>query len=250
MSSSSSVQEQASPAGLAGPQPASVEREECLIEALRLTRDRYPHLSESEYNRLCVLILSYHDVFALSDEVIGCVPEDNGVFHRVATPADAQPVHRRGYTLSMHERLFLKCELRRLRRLGVIRPSSSPWMSPVVMVQKPNGKLRLTCDFRGINGVTIADPYPLPTVESMLASMAGSNMWSQLDAVSGFWQIPVHPDDVEKCGFTTCFGNFEWVRMPMGMVSSPATFQRLMNHMLANIEGALLMLMTYFVTRF
>ena len=143
------------------------------------------------------------------------------------TPPNLEPLHRKGYTLSMHERLFLKVELARLERLGVIRRSTSPWMSPVVIAPKPNGKLRLTCDFRLINKHTLADPYPLPTVEDMLASMAGSNMWSQLDAVSGFWQVPVHPEDVPKCGFTTCYVNYEWTRMPMGMASSPATFQRL-----------------------
>jgi hypothetical protein len=118
--------------------------------------------------------------------------------------------------------------------LGVIRPSKSPWMSPVVMVPKPNGKLRLTCDFRGINKGTV----PLPTVDEMLASMAGSTMFSQLDAVTGFWKIPVHPDDIPKYGFTMCFGNYEWVRMPMGMVSSPATCQRLMDQMLDGVDGA------------
>ena len=111
-------------------------------------------------------------------------------------------------------------------------------MSPVVMVPKPNGKLRLTCDFRGINKGTVSDPYPLPTVDEMLASMAGCTMLSQLDAVTGFWQIPVHPDDIPKCGFTTCFGTYEWVRMPMGMVSGPATYQRLMDQMLDGVDGA------------
>lgn len=182
--------------------------------------------------------MAYHNVFALTDDVIGCVPEEKGVFHRVPTLPDMKPVHRKGYSLSMHERLALKLELQRLLRLGVIRPSTSPWMSPVVMVPKPNGKLRLTCDFRGVNKGTVPDPYPLPTVDEMLASMAGSSLWSQIDAVTGFWQIPVHPEDIPKCGFTTCFGNYEWVRMPMGMVSSPATYQRLMDQMLDGIDGA------------
>jgi hypothetical protein len=84
----------------------------------------------------------------------------------------------------------------------------------------------------------VADPYPLPTVEDMHSSMAGCTLWSQLDAVTGFWQVPVAEEDVPKTGFTTPFGNFEWTRMPMGMVSSPSTFQRLMDQMLAGVEGA------------
>jgi hypothetical protein len=217
---------------------AGPERISALLEALRLQRSNYPHLSDADFGRLECLIVAYHDVFALTDDVIGCVPDEKGVYHRVPTDPDMKPVHRRGYSMSMHERLALKLELQRLLRLGVIRPSRSPWMSPVVMVPKPNGKLRLTCDFRGINKGTVPDPYPLPTVDEMLAAMAGSSLWSQIDAVSGFWQIPVHPEDIPKCGFTTCFGNFEWVRMPMGMVSSPATYQRLMDQMLDGIEEA------------
>jgi len=230
--------EQTPSAGSVGAEPATPERIADLFSALRLTVDRYGHLAAGQFQQLCDLLAEYHDVFALSDEVIGCVPAGKGVFHRVPTPPDLQPVRSRGYNLSMHERLFLKVELQRLLRLGVIRPSSSPWMCPVVIAPKPNGKLRLTCDFRPINRHTLPDTYPLPTVEDMLASMAGSKLWSQIDAVTGFWQVPVHPDDIPKCGFTTPFGNYEWVRMPMGMVSSPATFQRLMDQMLDGIEGA------------
>jgi hypothetical protein len=207
-------------------------------QALRLLPERYAHLSAAQFEQLCELLCSYHDVFASDDDVIGCIPVEKGVFHRIPTPGDLQPVRQRGYGLSMHERLFLKSEVQRLLRLGVIRPSSSPWMSLVVMVKKPNGKLRLTIDYRLVNKHTIADPYPLPTVEDMHASMAGCTMWSQLDAVTGFWQAPVAEEDVPKTGFTNPFGNFEWTRRPMGMVSSPSTFQRLMDDMLNGVENA------------
>jgi hypothetical protein len=221
-----------------GVPPADPERISALLEALRLQRANYPHLSDSEFGQLECLLVAYHDVFALSDDVLGCVPDEKGVYHWVPTPPDLKPIRRRGYNLSMHERLALKLEIQRLLRLDVIRASSSPWMSPVVMVPKPNGKLRLTWDFRGINKGTVADPYPLPTVEAMLASMSGASLFSQIDAVSGFWQIPVHPEDIAKTGFTTPFGNYEWVRMPMGMDSSPGTFQRLMDQMLDGVVGA------------
>ena len=236
--SSSQSGEQALPAGPVGAKPATPERVADLFSALRLTADRYGHLSAQQFTQLCDLLAEYHDVFALSDEVLGCVPPEKGVFHTVPTPPDVKPVRCKGGNLSMHERMFLKLELQRLLRLGVIRPSSSPWMCRVVIAPKPNGKLRLTCDFRPVNRHTVPDAYPLPTVEDMLASMSGCSMWSQIDAVTGFWQVPVHPDDIPKCGFTTPFGNYEWVRMPMGMVSSPATFQRLMDQMLEGIEGA------------
>ena len=97
-----------------------------MLEALRLQRDLYPHLSDAQFNQLECLIVAYHDVFALTDDVIGCVPEEKGVYHTVPTPPDIKPIHRKGYSMSMHERLALKVELQRLLRLGVIRHSKSP----------------------------------------------------------------------------------------------------------------------------
>lgn len=115
MSVSSECAQQGGSDGAAeGVSAAGPERISALLEALRLRRDNFPHLTDTQFNQLECLLVAYHDCFALSDEVIGCVPEEKGVFHRVPTPPDMKPVHRKGYSMSMHERLALKLELQRL----------------------------------------------------------------------------------------------------------------------------------------
>ena len=113
-----------------------------------------------------MLVLAFHDVFSLHELEFGCVPGHKGMFYRVNT-GDAVPITQSPYKLSQHERLGLQVEIKRLLRLGVIKPCDSEWICPVVMVKKPNGKWRLTCDYRKLNAATRPDPYPLPTIDDM-----------------------------------------------------------------------------------
>lgn len=210
---------------------------EAVMSGLMLDRALYKHLSDAGFDRLQALILKYSAVFAFSDDVIGCVPVHKGVFHFIPT-GTADPITQKPYKLSHSESLWLKVELQRLLRLGVIRKSNSAWMSPVVLVKKPSGGLRLCVDMRLLNAATLPDPYPLPTVEQVHGDMGGCKLYSQMDYVTGFWQVPIHPGDCHKAGFTTPWGNFEFTRMVMGMQSAPSTFQRMMDEVLADLPGA------------
>ena len=181
-----------------------VQQRDALMEALRLKRDAYPHLSSQQFEQLQALLFLYCDIFAVDDAVIGCVPEEKGIFHCIPT-GSAEPVTQRPYQLSHHESLWLRGELQRLLRLGVIRRSKSAWMSPVVLVKKPNGGLRLCVDLRALNKATLPDPYFLPRIEEVHAAMGGCALWSQMDYVTGFWQVAIKPEDCPKTGFTTPF---------------------------------------------
>jgi hypothetical protein len=97
---------------------------EVLLAALRMDRAAYPHLSNAQFTQLRDLLQRYGEVFALDDTVIGCVPPESGVFHVINT-GDAPPVAQKPYKLSHHESLWLKVEIQRLLRLGVVRPSKS-----------------------------------------------------------------------------------------------------------------------------
>jgi hypothetical protein len=213
------------------------QQRDALLEALRLQRDAYPHLSDQQFEKLQALLFLYSGIVAVDDTVLGCVPDEKGIFHCIPTGA-AEPVTQRPYKLSHHESLWLRVELEHLMRSGVIRRSKSAWMSPVVLVKKPNGGLRLCVDLRALNKVTLPDPYPLPRIEEVHAAMGGCSLWSQMDFVTGFWQVPIKPEDCPKTGFTTPFGNFEFCRMAMGMMSAPSTFQRLMDEVLDDVPGA------------
>ena len=220
-----------------GSPSASSAPHDVVLPALQLRRDMYKHLADAEFQQLQCLLLEFADIFAVDDSCLGCVPPEKGIFHRIMT-GDAFPVTQRPYKLSHHESCWLLGELQRLLKLGVIRHSKSPWMSPVVIVPKPNGSLRLCVDMRVLNQCTLPDAYPLPRIEEVHAAMGGCTLWSKMDYVSGFWQVPVHPDDCAKTGFTTPHGNFEFVRMAMGMMSAPATFQRMMDTMLSDVPDA------------
>ena len=113
---------------------------------------------------------------------------------------------------------------------GVIRESSSPYASPVVLVRKSDGKLRLCVDYRALNAKTHKDAYPLPRIDEALDTLSGAKYFCSLDLAHGFYQIPVEERDIEKTAFRVGTGGlYEFTRMPFGLCNAPATFMRLMD---------------------
>ena len=123
-----------------------------------------------------------------------------------------------------------------MQKRDIIRPSNSPWASPIVLVQKQNGKLHFCVDYRKLNRVTRKDAYPLPHVDDALNTLSGCQWFTILDLISGYWQVELHPDDKEKSAFTTVDGLLEFNVMPFGFCNVPATFQRLMDSVLAGLQ--------------
>ena len=113
-----------------------------------------------------------------------------------------------------------------MKKGNVISESKSPWAFPVVLIPKKDGTTRFCIDYRGLNRITKKDVYPLPRIDDILDSLSKSRIRSKLDMTSGYWQIPMRPEDKEKTAFITRNGHWEFNVMPFGLTNAPAIFCR------------------------
>ncbi|KAG1302226.1 hypothetical protein G6F64_011112 [Rhizopus arrhizus] len=160
----------------------------------------------------------------------------NNVYHEIPTTSEI-PIRAKPYRLTLDEEQSLKDEINSLLKLDIIRPSNGRWTAPIFFVPKKDGSLRLVVNYQALNSITVKDGYPLPHIEEVLDSLGGATYFSTLDAASGFWQVEMHPNSVEKTGFVTKFGTYEFNVMPFGLTSAPSTFQRMMSDILRDYIG-------------
>lgn len=153
------------------------------------------------------------------------------VEHEINT-GNARPVRQNPYRNSITERQTIQDQAAEMLEKGVIRESSSPWSSPVVLVCK-DGAWRFCVDYRKLNAVTKKDVHPLPRVDDVVDRLQGSHFFSTLDMASGYWQVPIKEADKEKTAFSTGHGLYEFNVVPFGLCNAPAKFQRMINKVLA-----------------
>ena len=170
------------------------------------------------------VILEYQDVFVGPDKKVGY---NNDEVHRIDT-GDNPPYKSRPRAKSLAEKEEISKEIASLLAAGKIRPSKSPWGAPVVLARKKDGTLRFCIDFRQLNAVTKKDAYPIPRIDECLDCLNGSKYFCTMDLASGYWQVAMAKEDIEKTAFTTHEGLFEWLVMPFGLCNAPATFGRTM----------------------
>jgi hypothetical protein len=132
--------------------------------------------------------------------------------------------------------LVVKAELERLLQAGFIKPVEiTDWVSPMVLVRKKNGKLRVCVDYRKLNTRTQKDHFPLPFITSILEEVAGHERYTFMDGYSGYNQVMIAPEDRHKTAFTTPWGTFVWHVMPFGLCNAPSTFQRLVMYIFSDL---------------
>ena len=173
------------------------------------------------------LLDKYSDVFP--DELPKELPPKRTVDHRIDLLPDSAPISKPTYKMSLAEMDELRRQLDDLLERGFIRPSSSPYGSPVLFVKKKEGDLRLCVDYRALNKQTVKNTYPLPRIDELLDRLNGATIYSKIDLRSGYHQVRVQEVDIHKTAFRTRYGLYEFVVLPFGLCNAPATFMRLMN---------------------
>jgi hypothetical protein len=142
---------------------------------------------------------------------------------------DNIPVIKHLYKIPQMAEKKIQSQIETMLKSGVIRKSTSPYRAPLVPILKKNGDWRLCVDYRDLNAKTVKDSYVMPIIDDIIENFHGSQIFSILDAKSGCYQIKIAEEDIVKTAFGCLFGNFEFLRMPFGLVNAPATYQRAMN---------------------
>ncbi len=171
------------------------------------------------------LLCKYAHRFSKHSTDLGHVTVDP---FRIILKKDAQPVKQRPYRHSPVLAAKVQTEIDKLVLAGILRRSYSNWCSPLVVIAKADGRIRLTCNYKRLNEQSIIPVMPLPTVDDLLSDLGGAKVFSSMDLVSGFFQCSIHEDSIPLTAVCTQQGIYEWMEMPMGLASSPGWFQSIL----------------------
>nr|CTR11708.1 unnamed protein product [Calliphora vicina] len=183
---------------------------------------------DSVYNKL---LLNYPDVYQAT--AIPGIKSKHNIYHHIETTGP--PVFAKARRLDPNRLQIAKKDFEFLLQFGIIRPSKSNWSNPLHMVPKKNGEWRCVGDYRFLNKITVPDRYPIPFITDANVNIAGCSVFSKLDLVRTFYQIPVYPDDISKTAVITPFGLYEFLKMPFGLRNAAQSFQRLMDEVLRGL---------------
>uniref|UniRef100_A0A3B3BNF8 Gypsy retrotransposon integrase-like protein 1 n=1 Tax=Oryzias melastigma TaxID=30732 RepID=A0A3B3BNF8_ORYME len=181
-------------------------------------------ISSEWKQRIIHKLNSVHEVFAKHELDFG---KTDKVRHQIKL-SDPTPFKQRPRPIHPQDVDAVRSHLQDLLETGIIRESDSPFASPIVVVRKKDGGVRLCIDYRKLNLQTIKDAYALPKLEESFSALSGSKWFSVLDLKSGYYQIEMEEADKEKTAFVCPLGFWEFNRMPQGVTNAPSTFQRLM----------------------
>ena len=185
-------------------------------------------------SRYDALIEEYPDVFKPELRHEPSSPNKHGIQHHIKT--NGRPIYSKFRRLAPDKLKSAKEAFAEMERMGLCEKGSSPWASPLHMVKKSDGSWRPCGDYRRLNVITEPDHYPIPNMADLTSNLHGARIFTKLDLLKGYFQVPVHPDDVPKTAIITPFGTWLFKYTTFGLRNSGATFQRMMDTIFGNID--------------
>ena len=223
------------------------EKEEDTESEVRLENDQQPiklqnsqilndlgtklsHLPLVQRKELAEVITQYREVFPDVPSKINLIEHDVDV-------GDSAPIKQHPYRVSPMKRELLDKEVQYMLKNDIIEESKSNWSSPCILVPKHDGRFRFCTDFRKVNDKTKSDSFPIARIADCIDQIGNAKFVSTFDMLKGYWQVPLTQRSREISAFVTPSGLYQYKVMPFGMKNAPATFQRMVNKLVRDIDG-------------
>ena len=223
------------------------EKEEDTESEVRLGNDQQPiklqnsqilndlgtklsHLPLVQRKELAEVITQYREVFP-------DVPSKTNLIEHDVDVGDSAPIKQHPYRVSPMKKELLDKEVQYMLENDIIEESQSNWSSPCILVPKHDGGFRFCTDFRKVNDKTKSDSFPIPRIADCIDQIGNAKFVSTFDMLKGYWQVPLTQRAREISAFVTPSGLYQYKVMPFGMKNAPATFQRMVNKLVRDIDG-------------